>query len=130
MVPASFVEHSQMVSASLQAVDENVVMLQRQVPTISRKQPSVKGSRVQSDDEVDDVHLFVQRQVLSGKQSDVSGVPKRRGLTLQKLWKFLNRESSTRYSFSPCDVERCGLFKIRALHSVLETAIVRQKLIS
>ena len=31
---------------------------------------------------------------------------------------------------SPCDVERCGLFKIRALHSVLETAIVRQKLIS
>ena len=31
---------------------------------------------------------------------------------------------------SPCDVERCGLFKIRALHSVLETAIVRKMLMS
>ena len=41
---------------------------------------------MQSDDEVDDVHFFVQRQVLSGKQSDMPGVPKRRGLTLQKLW--------------------------------------------
>ena len=99
MIPGSFVENSQMVSAGQQAVDENVVMLLRQVPTISRKQPSVKGSRVQSDDEVDDDHFFVQRQVLSGEQSDVPGVPKRRGPTLQKLWRFLNRESSTRYSF-------------------------------
>ena len=99
MIPASFVEHSQIVSAGQQAVDENVVMLQRQVPTICRKQQSVKGSRVQSDVEVDDVHFFVRRQMLSGKQSDVPDVPKRRGLTLQKRWRFLNRESSTRYSF-------------------------------
>ena len=96
MIPASVVEHSQMVSACQQAVDENVVMLQRQVPTISE---SNQVSRVRSDDEVDDVHLFVQRQVLSGKQSDVPVVPKRRGPTLRKLWRFLNRESSTRCSF-------------------------------
>ena len=66
---------------------------------------------MQSDDQVDDVlHLFVQRQVLSGKQGDV---PHRHGVRS-----------------SPCGVERCGLFKIRSLHSVLETAIVRQRLIS
>ena len=86
---------------------------------------------MQSDDQMDDVlHLFVQRQVLSGKQGDVPVVLRRR------VPRYRNGGDSTIESHrqgvrsSPRDVERCGLFKIRALHSVVETATVRQRLIS
>ena len=86
---------------------------------------------MQSDDQVDDVlHLFVQRQVLSGKQGHVPVVLRRR------VPRYRNGGDSSIESHrqglrsSPCDAERCGLLKIRALHSLVVTASVRQRPIS
>ena len=76
--------------------------------------------------QVDDVlHLFVQRQVISGKQGDVPVVLRRRVQRYRNGRDFSIENYRQGVRSSPCDVECCGLLKIRSLHSVLDTAIVR-----